>query len=381
MLGWSGRSKTRWPLRSRSEVVKFRRLFCPFALTAKMNLIRAARLKSLVDWFQFFGRNSEMAWWRAALVFVLVALLGGSLAADTVTTVTAAGATMTRSGTVVDYTASELRLRPAGGREVTVPAVQVVRIETARTAAHEAAEKSFVERDWKAAAEQFGTAIRGEERGWVRREMLAQMTRCYRALGDGDAAGRVFLQLVKSEATDAQFAAIPLVWQATDKLTLSERHAREWVEAAGSSSANLIGASYLLASADAAVATTVLDRLTRDRDPRIALLAETQRWRVRQAGVAAEELSRRRATIERLARPLRGGPTLVFAQSLAGASKVDLAVAELLRVPIEHANERTLAAASLTEAANLLRSAKRDEEAAAIERERDREYGATARAN
>jgi hypothetical protein len=328
----------------------------------------------------FFGRNGKMAWWRGALVVVLVALVGGSLAGDTVTTVTAAGATMTRSGTVVDYTASELRLRPAGGREVVIPAAQVVRIETARTAAHEAAETSFVGREWRVAAEQFATAIRGEERAWVRREMLAQMTRCYRELGDGDTAGRVFLQLVKSEATDAQFAAVPLVWQVTDTLTLSERQAREWLDAAGSSSANLIGASYLLASADTASAMAVLDRLTRDRDARIALLAEAQRWRVRQAGMAAEDLSRRRATIERLARPLRGGPTFVFAQSLAAAGKVELAVAEFMRIPIEHQHERTLAAASLSEAANLLRTAKRGEEAAAIEREREREYGAAAAA-
>lgn len=220
-----------------------------------------------------------MAWWRGALVLVLVVLAGGSSAADTVTSVTAAGAMVLRSGTVVDYTASELRLRPAGGRDVVIPAAQVVRVETSRTAAHEAAEKSFAAREWKATADQFATAIRGEERAWVRREMLAQMTRCYRELGDGDAAGRVFLQLVKSEATDAQFAAIPLAWQATEKLTLSNRQAREWLDAAGSSSANLIGASHLLASSDAASAMTVLDRLTRR-----SRCADCRSWRRRSDG-------------------------------------------------------------------------------------------------
>jgi hypothetical protein len=345
-----------------------------------MNEIRANWFASLVVCFPSLGRNGAMVWWRGALVVEFVALAGDLLAADTVTTVR-----VTRSGTVVDYTASELRLRPAGGRDVVIPAAQVVRIETNRTAAHEAAEKSFAAGEWKVAAEQFATAIRGEERAWVRREMLARLTRCYRELGDGDMAGRVFLQLVKSEATDAQFAAIPLAWQATEKLTLSQRQAREWLDAAGSSSANLIGASYLLVggdttSADAASATAVLDRLTRDRDARIALLAEAQRWRVRQAGVGEDELRRRRKTIERLARPLRAGPTFVLGQSLASAGKIDLAVAEFLRIPVEYEHERGLAAAGLSEAANLLRSVKRGEEAAAIDREREREYGATAAA-
>lgn len=306
---------------------------------------------------------------------MLIATGAGALpAADRVTLRTTAGSLTTRSGTVVDYSASELRLQPAAGGEVSIAADQVVRIETARTAAHAQAEALLAKKAWPEAAERLADAIRGEPRPWVRREMLAQMVRCYRALGDGDAAGKVFLQLAQGNPPAAEFAVIPLAWQAIDPLVVSPRQARAWLEAAGDSAANLLGASHLLNTAEAADAMAVLERLTSDRDVRIALLAEAQRWRTKRAGLDAAELARRRDVVGKIDVPLRGGPYFALGQSQLAAGQTDDAVATLLRLPIGYAQERTLCAAAIADAAEALRAAGRREEADALSRELQRDY-------
>ncbi len=296
------------------------------------------------------------------------------LAADTVTLRTPGGSVVERTGTVVEFTASELRLRPVGGRDVVHSADQIVRIETTRSAAHDEAEALFSKLAWKESAERFADAIRGEQRPWVRREMLARMVRCYRAVGDGDSAGKVFLQLAGGSATSAQYASIPLAWQAVDPLVVSQRQARAWLDAAGDSAANLIGASHLVATPDAGDAMTALQRLTTDRDQRIALLAEAQRWRTTRAGVDESEITRRQAVVERIDVPLRGGPYFVLGQTLLAAGKTDQAVATLLRVPIGYADERSLCAASLDEATRALSAAGRTDEANVLSRELQRDY-------
>ncbi|MEX2187474.1 MAG: hypothetical protein WD875_11790 [Pirellulales bacterium] len=318
-------------------------------------------------------RNTQLG--LAILVAVLVASsVASALAADTVTVRTSGGSIVTRNGTVVDYTASELRLRPAGGRDVVLPADQIVRIEAARSAAHDQAETSFGKRAWREAAEQFADAIRGEERPWVRREMLARMVRCYRALGDGDSAGKVFLQLVKSDATADQFAAIPLAWQTVDPLVVSPQQARAWLDAVGDPAANLLGASHLLATTDADDAMAALQRLTSDRDLRIALLADAQRWRTIRTALDDAELARRQRTVERIDASLRGGPYFALGQSLLSAGKIDEAVAALLRVPIGHAQQRSLPAAALASAGSALREAGRTDEANVLFAELQRDY-------
>lgn len=307
---------------------------------------------------------------------VWAALCTASLAAEDVVTVrTPAGSVVSRNGTVVDYSASGLRLQPAIGREVAIPAEQIVRLETPQSAAHAEAERLFAARDYGSAADKFAAAVRGEDRAWMRREILARLVHCYRALGDGDSAGRVFLQLAKGDPTAKQFAAIPLAWRADDRLSVSQRQAREWLDSPGDGAANLIGASHLLTTTEAADANAALERLATDRDARVALLAEAQRWRVRRAGLVADEIARRRATVERLPAPLRAGPRFVLGETLAAAGRTDEAVAMLVCVAIERPEERPLAAASLVAAARALESSQRAEEAKLVWRELERDFG------
>lgn len=307
---------------------------------------------------------------------VCLALSAASLnAADTIVVRTPAGSVASRSGTVIDYTAANLRLQPSTGREVAIPADEIVRIETTHGPTHAEALRSFAARDYRTAADKFAESVRGEDRAWMRRELLARLAQCYRALGDGDSAGRVFLQLVKGNATNGQFASIPLAWRADESLVVSQRQAREWLDATGDSAANLIGASHLLTTTEAADASAALDRLSTDRDARVALLAEAQRWRVRRAGLSADELLRRRAAVERLPAPLRAGPHFVLGETLAAAGRTDESVAMLVRVAIEHPEDRALAAAGLAAAARTLESSQRAEEAKLLARELERDFG------
>jgi tetratricopeptide (TPR) repeat protein len=164
---------------------------------------------------------------------------------------------------------------------------------------------------------------------------------------------------------------MPLAWQVDETFVVSPPQARAWLDAADDSAANLLGASHLLTTADA---MTALARLTNDRDVRIAMLAEAQRWRTVRIGLDDKELARRRNVVEKIALPLRSGPYYVLGQSLLAAGRTDEGVAALMRVPIELADRRSLAAAALSDAAAALKAAGRHDEASAIARELEQRY-------
>jgi len=279
------------------------------------------------------------------------------------------------SGEIVDYTGKELRLRVPTGKERTIPTQRVASISTRLSAEHTAADAFFARNDFRQALEQYRRVLSGnhESRDWVRRQILAQIVWCQRSLGQTEEAVDSFLSLVGRDPTTQFFDCIPLTWLPAQGPAGLEKKAHAWLAQTNVPAAELIAASYLL-STERAVAVERLDRLSTDLDPRIAGLAEAQRWRATSFNVSDVELNRRLRGIERIPSSLRAGPYYVVGSALA-ARKPDDAALALLRVPIAYPRERALAASALRMAGACLEKSGQTQEATTLYQELVREHG------
>jgi len=274
-----------------------------------------------------------------------------------------------QSGEILDYTGRELRLRLSTGKERTIPAERVASISTKYSPEQIAADALFAKRDFAGALEQYRAALGREKdsREWVRRQILAQIVWCQRSLGQTQQAVSTFLTLIERDPTTQYFDCIPLAWLPAQAPAGFEKKARAWLARDQSAAAQLIGASYLLAT-DRALAVERLQRLANDSDSRIARLAEAQLWRANSFNVPDGELGRRMRGIGNIPAPLRAGPYFSVGSVMAMRRPEDAALV-LLRVPILYSRERALSAAALLLAGDCLEKAGQADEAATLYKE------------
>ena len=258
------------------------------------------------------------------------------------------------AGRVVDYTGREVVIETGDGRELKRPGGLVVDIESRWLPAHTAADERFAQRQFAEALDEYGKAIRKEERHWVRRMILGRMIVCYRELGRFDSAGKLFLALVRDDPDTPYFDAIPLTWLAGELSPALEQAAREWLDAEGPAVAVLLGASHLVSTADRTKALERLATLAAEKDPRLAALAQAQIWRAQSVKVGAEQLARWSASVERFPESLRAGPYLVLSRALAQRGQTESAALAALHVAVLYPNERRLSAEALWDSAQSL---------------------------
>lgn len=271
------------------------------------------------------------------------------------------------TGEVIDYTGRELTLRRAGGEEQRFPTERVAEIETTRSAEQLAARQFSAEFKFAEALRQLETALAGEKRAWVRREILAEMVWCHRELDDRTKACEAFLALVESDRETVHFSCIPLAWLNEQPSPALERQSQRWLSDDQSSVARLMGASHLLSTAARPAAIERLKQLAVDRDPRIRALATAQLWRTDSTTVSDGELAARLGDVEKMPAGLRGGAALVLGQALVAHEDPRRAAMWLLRLPLVDARPRRLASHALQEAAKSLEAA--GEQADALLRE------------
>jgi tetratricopeptide (TPR) repeat protein len=303
---------------------------------------------------------------RAAAVLVLLARVAAG--EDTVILKSEPGAAPRAArGTVVDFTGRELVLQTPTGRERRIPAAQVERVETERSADERAGDAAFARGDFRQALADYRAALteKREPREWVRREILAQLVWCYRNLDQPDQAGEYFLVLLASDPYTRAFDCLPLAWTADAPPPAMKDQARSWLNSKNPA-AELIGASQLLATADRAVAADHLKRLAGDPDKRIVWLATAQLWRLERP--PADRLRAWNAAIEASEPALRAGAYYVLGAALADAQPEQAALA-LLKLPILYERERQLAAAALLAAGDCLEKLGRGVQAAGLYRE------------
>ena len=320
-------------------------------------------------------RNSGLRWASAlgalALWVCLPVLDLASAAEDVVYLAGSSGRPGARlTGQIVDYTGRELRLRTITGQERVFPAARVARVSTERSQQHVQADRLMAARQYPQAIEQYRAALEAdrENRNWVRRQFIAQMVWCYRAVGQPDQAGEYFLILLASDGETLHFDCIPLAWISQEPGAALEQKAAAWLARQDSPVANLMGASHLLASPRRSQAIERLNALAASADTRVASLARAQLWRTKSLAAGAAKASAWRKELESVPEPLRAGPYFVLGSALASTQPDEGALA-LLRVPICYPRERRLSAAALLASAACLEKLRSPQDAQRLYRE------------
>jgi len=304
---------------------------------------------------------------RCLLVFAAMhaGWLTPAAAEDIVTIASGRGQTKI-GGRVIEYTGRELRLQLADGREKSFPAEQIVRVDTKYTTGQTEADRLFAQSKFAQALALYRKALDGEPRRWVRRQIIAQMVWCYRALGQDGLAAEAFLLLVRSDPSTPLFDCIPLAWVPAQPSVALEQTARQWLARDDLPAAVLLGASHLLSTSSRPAALTRLQRLAATADRRIAQLARAQTWRAAVATADDQQLAAWRGAIDEMPEPLRAGPRFVLGRALAYKKRWEEAALEFLHVPILYTRHRHLAARCLLDAARSLEKLGRPKQAAGL---------------
>jgi TolA-binding protein len=285
----------------------------------------------------------------------LASFAGAARGEDTVV-FSSAGNKQARSrvtGEVVDYTGKQIVIRLSDDREIKRPGQLVAAIETIWPAAKTEGDRLFEKHEFAAAREKYSAAIHAETRRWARRAILAQIIACHRELDQFEPAGKLFLALVREDPDTPYFEEIPLAWQPTDPAASLAQAASQWLED-GNPVAGLLGASHLLSSLKRQEALDRLSQLARDKDARIASLAEGQVWRVSIPTAKNDQVAVWERRVEDFPDAFRAGPYWVLGRALAQHGEPVRAVLAFLHVPIVYPQARPLAADALRDAAALL---------------------------
>ncbi len=305
-----------------------------------------------------------------AVAAIVSTVCAPGAAQDTVHLSGSGGGKRVMVGRVLDYTGQALEFEHPGGRREQVPGDKVLRIETPRGRTHEEADAAFEQGDFDRALALYERAIdiSEEPRVWVRREILAQMVRCYRATQRIELAARSFLMLLQSDPQTPDFDCIPLAW-VTEQPSPAVEQAAQSLLANAEPAAALIGASYLMSTSSRTQALGRLRRLAGEADPRIALLAAAQLWRAAAATADAAQVDAWQQTVERIPEPLRAGPYYVLGQARMRRGQWEQAALALMRAPLLYPGDRRLAAASLVGAGRALEQLGRRDKALRLYRE------------
>lgn len=305
-------------------------------------------------------RNSAVESLRfIAGIVVLIVSAGQAFSQDRITIQQPGGSRFPVSGVVEDYNGREVIVQIRSGEPPRrYPRHEVVEVVTAYTSHHENGNQLLSRGNPTQAKVEFQTALKEEDRTWVRREILAQIIRCDLWKGDYRAATASFLAIVESDPETLHYGLAPLNWtnQASDSSTKLE--ARSWI-ADKSVAAQLIGASHLLFDREMnSQAETTLKRLARESNIKLLRLSQMQLWRVRSASGTATpgEVARWEAVIDELSGEMQRGGLYVLGQTLRQQQQPERAAAALLWLPLVYDSDRTLAARACFDAAELVES-------------------------
>jgi len=279
-----------------------------------------------------------------------------------------------RQGTIIDYTGRTLTLRLPSGRDEQIESSRVTGYATELVPEHANADQMFAKGRFTDALVSYREAIQNEQRGWVRRVILARMARCYSNMQQIVQAGEAFRLLLQSDPETQLFGAIPLAWVSSTPSPDVVERANQWIGSSDMPAVQLMGASWLLGTAHRQRAIEVLGTLTAARDPRVAGLAEAQLWRDRLVTASLEESQRWEEQVRSLDVSLRAGPYFMLGQLLARHGLNKAAALAFVRVPVQYSAQQDLTAEALFAAGEQLEKAGEREEAQAVYQELAREH-------
>jgi len=280
------------------------------------------------------------------------------------------------TGTIADYAGGRLSIRNDAGVSQTIPAERIVEIQSNWTAAETAGDQALRDGKPTEAVQRYQQALREEQRAWVQRQIVAKLVGSYAQRDQFDLAGEAFLRLLQSDPQTSHAAVIPLSWTTHSPSPAVQQRAAAWMANNQNSLSALLGASWLLSTAQRAAAIQTLQRLLADRDPRVAMLAHTQLWRTRIVTAAPEEIQQWETWLQRMPSGLRGGPYSVVGQAWSSQGRSEKSALAYLRVPLLYPADHRLAASALLSAGRELEKIGQVQEAVTLYREIVRDYAA-----
>lgn len=260
--------------------------------------------------------------------------------------------------TILDFTQSEIKVKllPSGTVKF-YPSSEIVKVHTPQTEQHQQGLEQLHNEEYEKAIESFSEALNIENRLWVRREILALMTKAALALGDNLKAALRFQIMVENEPDARYFELIPLDWGMKETLSPVRNAAQGWLTNPDEVQ-QLMGASILLTAPDyQAQAEAALRSLATSPHVNIQQLARTQLWRLRlRAGdISLLELQRWERNLNQVPEHLRAGPHFLLGTGYAMLDRNGQAAASFLWIPLaENSNPQLSAEASLKAADSIL---------------------------
>ncbi len=306
--------------------------------------------------------------WPGRVLLFGAAFASPTLAEDTVVLdVGQDGRTTRVVGEVLEYTGEWLTIRRSSGRKELLDSRQVREVQTTWNKDFESAESQFKGGHWETAFDSYRRSFAAEQREWARRRVVARMVWCCQYLGQVSRAVTAFEWLYRSDPTTQHFAAIPLAWLADPRAGSYQEEAVKWL-ASDAPSTRLIGASWLISTAQRSEAIRVLEELDAP-DMRIVHLAQAQLWRTRVGTATPAQISSWRRQLDKMPTAIRAGPYYTLARAWSQRKLSEDAALAFLRVPIHFQQHRGLAAYALVAAGRELEKLDQPESAIVLYRE------------
>lgn len=259
--------------------------------------------------------------------------------------------TLKRKGTIVEWKGMSLTIN-SDGVERDIDNDQIVEIQTNWSADYHSGLAELKTGKTQIAIVHFQEALRSESRPWAQRMIRAELVDAFQSIEKHASAVEQFLKIVEEDPNTRFLHLAPLPW--TNSGNTLGSSAEPWIESRDSIT-RLIGASWLLGGPNRNKGVKILDELSGDIDPRIKNIAIAQRWRTR-VNVNSKQVEVWQGIVDRMPRDLRAGPYLVLADAQARAGLTDMAIVNLMRIPILYPQQKTLSAAALYRSGSLLQN-------------------------
>jgi len=259
--------------------------------------------------------------------------------------------TIKRSGEIVQWKGGSLTIH-SNGSDREVDNDEIVKLQTTWNKAYRSGLTEMGNGRTRIAIQHFQEALKSERRPWAARIIRSKLIVAFQSIGQPGDAVNQFLTIVDEDSQTRFLNIAPLPWTGSGSELVQQ--AEKWAEASDPT-IKLVGASWMLAGPKREQAVKLLERLSRDIDPRVQSIAIAQLWRSR-TNVNAKQTEVWQGLIEKMPRDFRAGPFYVLANAQANCQKIDESLINLMRITILYPEQRTLSAAALYRSAGLLQN-------------------------
>lgn len=269
------------------------------------------------------------------------------------------------TGVVEAFNREGLVLKTSDG-EKTIAAHLVKKIHYRKSEEQKLGELHFQQKNFRDALTHFKKSLASAERRWIEVEIMEKIIRCETALAFYSQAIANFLALeeLEPQMTDQTFSSIPIVWQTIPGDAQIEGTARKLLNADGKSpTAILLCGSCLMFSSDGKEIAKRMKQLAQNREPRLALLAQAQCWRLEMMDLTPEKAQRWQLTLDSFPPELRSGPEFIVGQAFLRLNDFDQAALSFLKCALVYDAPPTLTREAMKQAKKALELGGRPEEA------------------